>query len=665
MKNKHQFQQAVTTASRVLGGNLGARVVFSGDQAKTDGKTITIPQLPENAMITEHEEAITTGYYCHESAHIRYSEMDYLLNEMTEAAQNKDELFKSLINAVEDCYIEREWTNEYEGSKNPLSDAHRTVDTKALSYMAQDEAHASDFRHIGPMGLTWMSGREKGYDGVVRERCIKELGEGMEQKLHDWYEKYVKPVKSSRDSVKAARAIADEMVEYQEQQEQEQSDQGQPDDQQCDGGEGNGEPTEVKVEIDPDGDIEIDVSGKGEDGENSDEDVSQGEDSGPSAGDQPDGTEDVTGQGGGEGGELAAKSSVVPMPVDIDIREALDVDAKREQNNSKGEMQYMPFTDEYDAVLTRRQDAPTCDSHYEKWERVFHDGHWRGKKFKTGQSAYNKMLSETQGTLSVMRRKIQRAFMTKMNREWTGGHETGRLNPRDLVRAYQGEDKVYRQRSDAPDIDTSVQILVDASSSMNGSEMRCAAVTSIALCQTLDAIGCETEIITFDGCDSRDAWTPVEEEGYRNSTWEQEQFYSRMFPMSLVAHKEFDEPLRQVQTALGNMLVMPDGGTPTADAIMIVYRRLLARPSSRKIMLIVTDGMANNQRLCRQAIKHIQRKDIEVAGIGIGGNFIGNWCDRSIAVRQVDDLASKVMDDFAKMLLGERFNASNVKGEAA
>ena len=663
MKNKHQFQQAVTTASRVLGGNLGAKVVFSGDQAKTDGKTITIPQLPENAMINEHEEAITTGYYCHESAHIRYSEMDYLLNEMTEAAQNKDELFKSLINAVEDCYIEREWTDEYEGSKNPLSDAHRTVDTKALTYMAQDEAHASDFRHIGPMGLTWMSGREKGYDGVVRERCIKELGEGMEQKLHDWYEKYVKPVKSSRDSVKAARVIADEMVEYQKQQEQEQeqSEQGQPEEQQCDGGQGDGETTEVQVELDPTG---IETTGQSEDGEKPTEDVSQGK---HGDGDQPDDNGDVTGQGDGEGGDLtkASEEPVVPMPVDIDIREALDVDAKRKdgENNQGKSLHYMPMFEEFDTILTRRQDAPSVTSDLYKWEAVFHDGDRRGRRFKTGQSAYNKMLSETHGTLSVMRRKIQRAFMAKMNREWTGGHETGRLNPRDLVRAYQGVDKVYRQRSDAPDIDTSVQILVDASSSMNGPRMRCAAVTSIALCQTLDAIGCETEVITFDGIVSDDAWTS--EERQQSYDLDHGHCYTRLYPMSLVAHKEFDEPIRQVQTALGNMLVMPDGGTPTGDAIMLSYKRLLARPSARKIMLLVTDGMANNQQLCKQVIKHVQQKGVEIAGIGIGGDYIGNWCDKSITVRHVDDLASKVMDDFAKMLLGERFNASNVKGEAA
>ena len=656
MKNKHQFQQAVTTASRVLGGNLGAEVVFSGASAYTDGKTITIPQLPDNALITEKEEAVTTGYYCHESAHIRYTDMKYILQEMTDAENGGDPLLKSLINACEDCFIEREWVGEYEGSINPLSDAHITVDERAMEFMDQADNHSTDWRHIGPMAITWMSGREKDYDGEVREDCISRLGEGMEATVSGWYDKYVKPIRNSRDSVEAARNIAREMHEVEEQkqkeaeQQQQQQQQGDPS-KPCDGGDG-GEGGEGQAE----GQGQDSPDAQGQDPQQGDGGDKSGNGEGQSS---EAGDEQTSGEGssssseGGEAGEYR-KSGVTPMSVDIDVAKALGVADKMSSMGSGGRKgRYCPFTEKYDEVLDSSGKRPSNRTKY-KWDEAFNP---------RGAAQYDQLVSETAGTISVMRRKIQRAFLAKREREWTGGHTAGRLNPRDLVRAYNGNDDVYRQRSEAPDVDTAVQIVVDASSSMGGGVMTCAAVTAIALCHTLDGIGCETEVITFDG---DVGYMPKKEKermnaeggyGYRQ--------YSRYYSMCLVAHKSFDEPFKRAKVSLGNMEWMPSGGTPTGDALMVAYPRLLKRNAQRKILLLVTDGAANNLTLAKYAINKIKSLDVEVAGIGIGGNYIGNHCDRSVVVNDVDDLAGKVMDDFAKMLLGERFSVTTTKGVAA
>ena len=52
-------------------------------------------------------------------------------------------------------------------------------------------------------------------------------------------------------------------------------------------------------------------------------------------------------------------------------------------------------------------------------------------------------------------------------------------------------------------------------------------------------------------------------------------------------------------------------------------------------------------------------------GIGIGDDYIGDWCDRNVVVRNIDDFGTAVMDDFARMLLGERFNAKNERRKVA
>ena len=61
------------------------------------------------------------------------------------------------------------------------------------------------------------------------------------------------------------------------------------------------------------------------------------------------------------------------------------------------------------------------------------------------------------------------------------------------------------------------------------------------------------------------------------------------------------------------------GGTPTAEAVVESTKGLLSRPGKAKLMLIVTDGAADNPDSCRKAIVRAKRMGIRVVMIGIGG----------------------------------------------
>ena len=181
--------------------------------------------LPEDKEVSEKEEELTTGYYCHERAHIRYSEMKYITTQKTKAHQMGEELLAGMMNAVEDCWIEREWLKEYEGSHGALSSCHSYVDMGAMMFMDETEGAADDWRHIGPMAITWMSGRDKGYtdEHNYRELCVANLGEGMADKVSQWYDELVKPVKNSRQAMDAAREIVKRMLEEQTERQQEEA----------------------------------------------------------------------------------------------------------------------------------------------------------------------------------------------------------------------------------------------------------------------------------------------------------------------------------------------------------------------------------------------------------------------------------------------------------
>lgn len=61
------------------------------------------------------------------------------------------------------------------------------------------------------------------------------------------------------------------------------------------------------------------------------------------------------------------------------------------------------------------------------------------------------------------------------------------------------------------------------------------------------------------------------------------------------------------------------GGTPTAEAVVESTKGLLSRPGKAKLMLIVTDGAADDPDSCRKAIVRAKRMGIRVVMIGIGG----------------------------------------------
>ena len=61
------------------------------------------------------------------------------------------------------------------------------------------------------------------------------------------------------------------------------------------------------------------------------------------------------------------------------------------------------------------------------------------------------------------------------------------------------------------------------------------------------------------------------------------------------------------------------GGTPTAEAVVESTKGLLSRPGKAKLMVIVTDGAADNTDSCRKAIVRAKRMGIRVVMLGING----------------------------------------------
>ena len=93
------------------------------------------------------------------------------------------------------------------------------------------------------------------------------------------------------------------------------------------------------------------------------------------------------------------------------------------------------------------------------------------------------------------------------------------------------------------------------------------------------------------------------------------------------------------------------GGTPTAEAVVESTKGLLSRPGKAKLMLIVTDGAADNPDSCRKAIVRAKRMGIRVVMIGImSGGATDSYKDICpvVEVGDIAQLRAEMLRQLAK-----------------
>ena len=93
------------------------------------------------------------------------------------------------------------------------------------------------------------------------------------------------------------------------------------------------------------------------------------------------------------------------------------------------------------------------------------------------------------------------------------------------------------------------------------------------------------------------------------------------------------------------------GGTPTAEAVVESTKGLLSRPGKAKLMVIVTDGAADNPDSCRKAIVRAKRMGINVVMIGImtgGSTYSYKDICPVVSVEDIAQLRAEMLRQLAK-----------------
>jgi hypothetical protein len=107
-----RLQNALPIVAAALGRKFGVTVGVGGREARTDGETIQIPDLPEDPL----SRTLAWGYLAHEAAHVRYTDFAVYTEAMREGP-----LQANLQNVIEDVRIEQALAGPYPGTRASIA----------------------------------------------------------------------------------------------------------------------------------------------------------------------------------------------------------------------------------------------------------------------------------------------------------------------------------------------------------------------------------------------------------------------------------------------------------------------------------------------------------------------------------------------------------------
>ncbi|EGQ8541928.1 VWA domain-containing protein [Vibrio parahaemolyticus] len=580
MSKKRTIYSALPIVAAAYGEKLGVKVAIGNDDAYTDGKTIVVPNIPDDYP---HMDAVW-GYLAHEAAHVRFTDF---------GVERRRGLHAELSNVLEDCRIERAMMELFPGTSQTLNEVAR--------YMAQ----AGHYEHVtdkeAPASiltgfcLYWLQTKAVGQSVLqpyldsaasVFERVFPQ---GVVVRLNALLRKAVN-TKSTAEVTSLADQII-KMIEEEKEKEEQKPQNGQDGNNQQSAG-GN-QPQNNQGGSGNDQNQGPSANGGDQQGKDQKQDNAGGKSDPKGQGDQSKSDTDggsKAGQSQAGGNSDAAKQDAAKMLQQVlnagagelrgDAHDALKAELNRVAQD-KGDSSYMTVRS---AVNTQNNPA-------------------------VGKS----LVGDVKSTTSKIRTQLYGLVQASQRVAHRNQRSGKRVDARKLHRVVTGDTRVFLKPEAKKRPNTAVHILVDMSSSMaykaaNGKERQdIAREASLAISMALEAIPGVNPAVTFFG-------------GNRNQP-----------VFSVVKHGD------TVQNRAGRFGFKATGGTPMAEAMWYAAFELTKTREERKMLIVVTDGQPQSAPACRSVIDLCERSDVEVIGIGVETTAVSGLFQKNIVI---DDAAA-------------------------
>ncbi|WP_299303355.1 cobaltochelatase subunit CobT [uncultured Litoreibacter sp.] len=271
----------------------------------------------------------------------------------------------------------------------------------------------------------------------------------------------------------------------------------------------------------------------------------------------------------------------------------------------------------------------------------------------------DQQLEPLKGAVSRLANKLQRRLQAQQNRSWEFDLEEGILDAGRLARVIVSPTTPlsFKVEKDTEFRDTCVTLLLDNSGSMRGRPISIAAICADVLARTLERCQVKTEILGF----TTRAWKG----GQSRENWLNDgrpQAPGRLNDLRHIIYKSADAPWRRARPNLG--LMMKEGllkENIDGEALEWAHRRMVGRPESRKILMVISDGApvddstlsvnpANYlEKHLRDVIAMVEkRKAVELIAVGIGHD-VTRYYDRAVTITDVEQLAGAMTEQLAAL----------------
>ncbi len=313
-----------------------------------------------------------------------------------------------------------------------------------------------------------------------------------------------------------------------------------------------------------------------------------------------------------------------------------------------------------------RRERPDDDteSHYRAYTRAFDEeiaaeDLCDADELTRLRQQLDQQLQHLQGVVSRLANRLQRRLMAQQTRAWEFDLEEGMLDAGRLARVIVNpmQSLSYKHERDTEFRDTVVTLLIDNSGSMRGRPITVAAMCGDILARTLERCAVKTEVLGFTtrawkGGQSRDSWVHAGKP--RNP--------GRLNDLRHIIYKSADSPWRRARKNLG--LMLREGllkENIDGEALLWAYRRLMARPEHRRILMVISDGAPVDdstlsinpgnflERHLRQVIHEIEsRNTVELIAIGIGHD-VTRYYRRAVTIVDAEELGGTMMKKLSEL----------------
>ncbi len=567
---------------RTLARAQGIRVVF-GENPKTDGKTVYLPNLPLD--LSSNDAMIVRGDAHHEFGHIKFSNVPYFM----EFSSVNGPFAKGLLNAIEDPWIEVRTTSLSRMAETYLRKSVELAIERGQFNLGDGTADGALVSYVLCFYFSVLVGWSEYDEPMVKSRCnfVDSFGEGAETVLltvEGILRNEAKGCNSTEDNALLTLRIMDALKELDE------------DDQDQDPSQGSStpenEPSDGENEGDSSGIDQGDAKQQGSESPDTNQnaglgqgsksqDLSQkGESSNTNADNGQGGVQKPEAQGDSNEPSLAEKIEEMLKGHGLDGKEVVDLREIVEDISND---------EKYDGAV-RVPDGEITSSRGSK-------GAGRGNTTPGMTPApdnidlYRSCVGHLDRKVSVMAAKLQQVLEAKSEDEVVIGSRGRRIAGSKLFRLPQGNGKVFKSTIDSFEELPAISMLCDLSGSTDdGATDLLIQQSAYLLSSSLDRLEVNHEVIGFGSNQ----------------------------PTLLTDIKTFDSSLTYCKARFGGMRDAVGGGTPMLEATFEAVMRLASQEEERKHLFVLTDGEPWNKVETAQHALRLQEEGVELVYLLVG-----------------------------------------------